>query len=84
LIHVAVHKEKEELAQSEHALVGRAVRPHDGLAQLPDTEPGLGRGQAMGNAATSGWVPLGRDYSLEQRILRQLRGRLFHVGDSGL
>jgi len=27
-----------------------------------------------------GWVPLGRDFSLEQRMLMQLRGRLGLVG----
>ena len=88
LIHVAVYKEKEELAQPEHATVGGVIRRYDASLQPSEeaptpaetTEvvfPALSGGAPMGTVATLGWIPLGRDISLEQRILRQLQGRLF-------
>jgi len=77
LIDVTVHKEKEELTKAEHATVGGTVRKHGGLLQVPGADPLPSDGAPMGNAATLGWIPLGRDFSLEQRMLRELRGRLF-------
>jgi hypothetical protein len=77
LIDLAVHKEQEELAQPENATVGQAVRSYDASWKGINDDPALVDGAPMGTAATLGWVPLGRDLALEQRILRRLRGRLF-------
>ena len=77
LIDLAVHKEQEELAQPENATVGQAVRRYDASWKGINDDPALVARAPMGTGATLGWVPLGRDLALEQRILRRLRGRLF-------
>jgi hypothetical protein len=68
-VEVAVFKELEDLERPEHATVAASASPHDG--SLVPTEPA-----AVGTAATLGWIPMGRDLSLEQQILREVRGRL--------
>jgi hypothetical protein len=71
LIDVAVYKEVEDLEQPQHAAVGRArVRHGDSLApSQPDALDEL----------TLGWIRLGRDVSLEQQILTEIRQRLAEV-----
>jgi hypothetical protein len=73
LLDVAVFKELEDLIQPEYATVGNATLRHDSsLVRNEEDEP-LPPG-------TLGWIPLGRDVSLEQQILSNLRGRLTNVG----
>ncbi len=72
-VFIEVHKELEDVNQPEFSTIGRSSRRHDGslvaLERLKD-EPG---------SVTLGWIPLGRDESLEQEMLRQLHARLFHA-----
>jgi hypothetical protein len=69
LLEVAVQKELEDLDKPEHATAGGATLRHDG--SLVRQEGASGR-----YSATLGWIPLGRDLTLEQRILADLRARL--------
>jgi hypothetical protein len=68
-VEVAVFKELEDVSRPEHATVGSATLRHDGslvrTTSDPDTLP-----------ITLGWIPLGRDPSLELQILSEIRGRL--------
>jgi len=68
LIDVAVYKELEDLASPQHATVGRARVRHETTLERNDKEPGA-------DIYTLGWIPLGRDVSLEQRILQEIRER---------
>ena len=89
LIHLAVYKEKEELAQPEHATVGSAVRRYDESRQSPNGPLSTRAGRSppssdpMHTPATLGWIRLGRDISLEQRMLGELRARLFNPPGRG-
>jgi len=69
LVSVQVTKELEDLGRPEHATAGSAAVRHDGtLVQRED------RAQLL--PVTLGWIPQGRDTSLEQRMLSEIRGRL--------
>lgn len=68
-IELAVYKEIEDLAQPEHATIGSATLRHDG-SLVRNESP------ALGGAETLGWIPIGRDPSLEQRLLAELQARL--------
>ncbi len=68
-IDVAVFKELEDLSRPEHAPVGSNFLRHDGSLVRVELDREAG-------PATLGWIPQGRDRSLEQQILAQLRGRL--------
>jgi hypothetical protein len=68
LIDVAVYKELEDLANPQHATVGRARVRHE--TTLDRNEKELGS-----DTYTLGWIPLGRDVSLEQLILQEIRER---------
>lgn len=66
---VVVYKELEDLARPEFATVGAATRRHDGsLVRIPELNENT--------PVTLGWIPIGRDTSLEQEILQQLYMRL--------
>jgi len=69
LLDVAVQKELEDLDKPEHATAGGATLRHDGT--IVRQEGASGR-----YSVTLGWIPLGRDVTLEQRILTDLRARL--------
>jgi hypothetical protein len=69
LLDVVVQKELEDLDKPEHATAGGATLRHDG--SLVRQEGAAGR-----YSATLGWIPLGRDVTLEQRILADLSARL--------
>ena len=69
LLEVAVQKELEDLDKPEHATAGGATLRHDGSLVRQEGESGR-------YSATLGWIPLGRDMTLEQRILADLRARL--------
>jgi hypothetical protein len=70
LVDMTVHKELEFLNQPENATVERVPMREDG--------PPSSRGDTVGATAatTMGWIPVGRDVSLEQRLLRALQARL--------
>jgi hypothetical protein len=69
LVDVAVYKELEDLSQPEYSTVNLEALRHDGTLVRPSKEMQIG-------PATLGWIPVGRDMALEQRILTELRGRL--------
>ena len=69
LLDVVVLKELEDLNKPEHATAGGATQRHDGTIVRLTGPPGRA-------AITLGWIPLGRDVSLEQQILSDLALRL--------
>ena len=64
-----VQKELEDLDKPEHATAGGATLRHDGTIVRQE-------GAAGRYSVTLGWIPLGRDVTLEQRILADMRARL--------
>jgi hypothetical protein len=68
-IDVAVFKELEDVSRPAHASAGSATFRHD--SSLTRVVNPLGEQEI-----NQGWVPLGRDRALEQRILAQLAYRL--------
>ena len=72
---IEVYKELEDVSQPEYSTVTSSVRRHDGSLVTSDlSDPRLG-------PATLGWIPLGRDQSLEQAMLRNLHARMFEVAE---
>jgi hypothetical protein len=69
LIDVAVVKELEDLYQPEQSTIGGAALRHDGALVRTDV-------RAPRGPTVLGWIPLGRDTLLEQRILADLHARL--------
>jgi hypothetical protein len=72
LISVNVMRELEDLKQPQASTLGRSATRFDGslkrTTRVFEDEP-----------ATLGWIPLGRDVSLEQRILLDLQARLHNA-----
>jgi hypothetical protein len=75
LLDVVVQKELEDLDKPEHATAGGATLRHDGTLVRQETAPGR-------YSVTLGWIPIGRDVTLEQRILADVSARL-DVGHGG-
>jgi hypothetical protein len=73
LIDVYVLKELEDLDKPESATAGGATLRHDG--SLVRQEGAAGR-----YSVTLGWIPIGRDLTLEQQILADLQARLNVAG----
>ena len=71
-VHVLVHKELEDLDRPEQSSVGKSLRRYDGGLVRPKANP-------LAGPASLGWIPLGRDVELEQKILKDLRGRFHNV-----
>lgn len=71
-VEVIVAKELEDLFQPQHATVGGTSLRHDGSIVRQQARP-------RGGAVSLGWIPLGRDVELEQRILVDLQARLAQV-----
>lgn len=68
-VHLVVDRDLEDVDQSASSLPGSSVPRHDGsLMRMLDT-PEKG-------PQTLGWIPLGRDYALEQEMLRELNSRI--------
>jgi len=68
-IDVKVFKELEDLPQPVGAAIGGPLLRHDNALDVGRNETFLSRRQR-------GWIPLGRDFSLEQRILHNIQQRL--------
>ena len=73
-INVIVRKELEDLDRPEMSLVDASSFRHDGSLVRPE-------GAKLGGSITLGWIPVGRDLDLEQKILADLYVRLNHVVD---
>jgi hypothetical protein len=69
LLDVVVQKELEDLDKPEHATAGGATLRHDGTLVRQEGAPGR-------YSVTLGWIPIGRDVTLEQRILSDVSARL--------
>jgi hypothetical protein len=65
LLDVAVQKELEDLDKPQHATAGGSTLRYDGTLVRQEGAPGR-------YSVTLGWIPIGRDMSLEQRILADL------------
>jgi hypothetical protein len=76
LFDVVVQKELEDLDKPEHATAGGATLRHDGSIVRQEGPPGR-------YSVTLGWIPIGRDVTLEQRILADLSARLELHGQTG-
>lgn len=69
LLDVVVQKELEDLDKPEHATAGGSTLRHDGTIVRQQGPPGR-------FSVTLGWIPIGRDPSLEQKILGTIASRL--------
>ena len=69
LVDVVVQKELEDLDKPEHATAGGSTPRHDATLVRNEGSPGR-------FSVTLGWIPIGRDASLEQKILRDIQCRL--------
>jgi hypothetical protein len=69
LLDVVVQKELEDLDKPENATAGGSTLRHDGTLVRQEAPPGR-------YTVTLGWIPIGRDVRLEQRILADVSGRL--------
>src|SRR5262245_29533494 len=76
LLDVVVQKELEDLDKPEHATAGGATLRHDGTLVRQEGAPGR-------YSVTLGWIPIGRDITLEQRILADVSARLDVRGHGG-
>ena len=71
-IDVKVYKELEDRLQPQHASIsGRPIR-NDNAVDIDDIE-------FFDPQPNKGWIPMGRDFSLEQLILRNIQGRLEQI-----
>lgn len=69
LVDVAVYKELEDVPQPEMATAGRATLRHDTSNRRDVPHSGE-------QPIAQGWIPLGRDPALEQRMLHEIYLRL--------
>jgi hypothetical protein len=74
LIDVTVDKELEDPNAPQVRTEGDATLRHDGTLRRLNAPAQL-------DSQTLGWIPLGRDASLEQRILLELRAKFTNPGD---
>ncbi len=69
VLEVVVHKELEDTDRSQYATETTSSQRHDGtVIRHLDREDGGPR--------TLGWIPLGRDATLEQRLLHEIHARV--------
>ena len=74
-VHVIVEKELEDVDRPAHATPGSAMPRHDGsLIRSTKNDDN----DEFEGPQTLGWIPLGRDTSLENEMLQELYGRLFN------
>jgi len=76
LLDVVVQKELEDLDKPEHATAGGSTLRHDGTIVRQQGPPGR-------YSITLGWIPIGRDVTLEQRILGDVAARMHVPAQSG-
>jgi hypothetical protein len=71
-ISVIVRRELEDVDRPEMSLVDAAALRHDGSLVRP-------QGKKLGGIITLGWIPIGRDIDLEQKILADIHARMNRV-----
>ena len=71
-ISIMVRKELEDVDRPEMSQIGSAVQRHDGSLIRP-------RNARVGGSISLGWIPIGRDTALEQKMLADLYARFYHV-----
>lgn len=71
MVEITVFKELEDLARAQQVSAGDNTFRNDQSRQ-PFREP------ITDDLQPAGWIPLGRDYALEQVMIRQLQGSLGH------
>jgi hypothetical protein len=76
LLDLTVLKELEHLERPAKATAGAVIARHDQSIVREQVPPGM-------FTVTPGWISLGRDVALEQRILNNLRGRLCNPATPG-
>ncbi|WP_233200141.1 hypothetical protein [Blastopirellula marina] len=74
LIDVEVRKELEDLRGRPTDVADIDLLRHDGTLRM---DP---QGRPIQQTQTLGWIPLGRDYELEQRLIQDIRARLAACG----
>lgn len=67
-VSVVVRKELEDVSRPEMSLVGSVIQRHDGSLVRPSRS-------RVGGAVNLGWIPIGRDIALEQKILADIYAR---------
>lgn len=72
-VDVKVFKELEDLPQPVGASIAGPLLRHDNALDVDRNVPWI-------TGRQKGWIPLGRDISLEQRILRNIHERLSRLG----
>lgn len=66
LVDVKVYKELEDLPEPQHSTVSGRMARHDNSVDSDSEEQTVIQ-------PNRGWIPMGRDFSLEQHILRNIR-----------
>jgi hypothetical protein len=69
VVEVVVQKDLEDTDRTQYATESSAAKRHDGTVLRKEDSYG-------DNPQTLGWIPLGRDTSLEQVILQDIFGRI--------
>jgi len=68
-IDVKVYKELEDMPQPEHSTINAVQLRHDSSLDIYDNN-------AFDAPINRGWIPLGRDFNLEQKILANIQSRI--------
>jgi hypothetical protein len=69
LLDVKVYKELEDLPEPQHSTISSRILRHDSTVDIDNEEQPIIQ-------PNRGWIPMGRDFSLEQHILRNIRGAI--------
>jgi hypothetical protein len=69
LLDVKVYKELEDLPEPQHSTISSRVLRHDSTVDIDNEEQPIIQ-------PNRGWIPMGRDFSLEQHILRNIKGAI--------
>ncbi len=77
LVDVKVYKELEDLLEPERALIGGQIFRYDNSL---DSD----RDEKIVDQPNKGWIPMGRDFSLEQKILSNIQSRIYNAANGPL
>jgi len=79
LVDVKVYKELEDLEEPEHSTVSGRPYRYDNALDFDRYE----HDDIVNPPANRGWIPMGRDFALEQRILSNIRERIAQASSIG-